>query len=123
VARGEGELYLHFAKPYPIIFASRDPLRRIKLKVGSEKDEHSARLTFFDKPLDVVPTSREFRLLQFEPRAAYRWRGFYVYELDIDLRHSSDEFMLDAPYLLKITPVRDARSKPGPPTGPRPKGL
>jgi hypothetical protein len=123
VARGEGELYLHFAKPYPIIFASRDPLRRIKLKVGSEKGEHSARLTFFDKPLDVVPTSREFRLLQFEPRAAYRWRGFYVYELDIDLRHSSDEFMLDAPYLLKITPVRDARSKPGPPTGPRPKGL
>jgi hypothetical protein len=109
IAKGEGELYLHFAKPYRIIFASRDPLRRIKLKVGSEKGEYAARLTFFDKPLDIVPTSREFRLLQFEPQATYRWHGFYVYELDIDLRHSSDEWMLDAPYLLKITPVGEKR--------------
>ncbi len=115
IAKGEGDLYLHFAKPYRIIFASRDPLRRIKLKVGSEKGDHTARLTFFDKPIDVVPTSREFRLLQFEPQAAYRWRGLYVYDIDIDLRHSSDEFMLDAPYLLQITPVRNRspRREPG----------
>ncbi len=121
IAKGEGDLYLHFAKPYRIIFASRDPLRRIKLKVGSEKGDHTARLTFFDKPIDVVPTSREFRLLQFEPQAAYRWHGLYVYDIDIDLRHSSDEFMLDAPYLLQITPVwnRSPRREPGP--GLRPK--
>jgi hypothetical protein len=105
VAKGEGEFYLHFAKPYRIIFASRKPLRRIKLKIGSEKGEHTARLAYFDRPLDIVPTAREYRLLQFEPQTAYRWRGLYVYELDVDLRHSSDELMLDAPYLLKITPV------------------
>jgi len=121
IAKGEGELYLHFAKPYHIIFASRDYLRRIKLKVGSEKGEHTARLTFFDKPLDVVPTAREFRLLQFEPQAAYRWHGLYVYDIDIDLRHSSDEFMLDAPYLLKITPVREKASRPGDSNLPRAK--
>ncbi len=111
IAKGEGEMYLHFAKPYRFIFASRDPLRRIKLKVGSEKGEHTARLTFFDKPLDIIPTTREFRLLQFAPQTAYRWRGLFVYEIDVDLRQSSDEFMLDAPYLLKITPVRERRSK------------
>ena len=111
IAKGEGEMYLHFAKPYRFIFASRDPLRRIKLKVGSEKGEHTARLTFFDKPLDIIPTSREFRLLQFMPQAAYRWRGLYMYEIGVDLRQSSDEFMPAAPYLLKITPVRERRSK------------
>jgi hypothetical protein len=122
IAKGEGALYLHFAKPYSILFASRDPLRRIKLKVGSEKGEHTARLTIFDRPLDIVPTAREFRVLQFEPRAAYRWRGFYVYELGIDLRHSSDEFMLEAPYLLQITPVRERAPRRGLEPGPRPKG-
>ena len=123
IAAQEGRMYLHFVKPYRIIFASRDPLRRIKLRLGSEKGEHTARLTFFDKPLDIVPTAREFRLLQFEPQAAYRWRGFYLYQIDIDLRQSSEEYMPDAPYLLQITPDRDGRSGRGVPPGPRSKGI
>jgi hypothetical protein len=116
-------MYLHFAKPYRFIFASRDPLRRIKLRLGSEKGGHTARLTFFDKPLDIVPTDREFRLLQFEPQMAYRWRGLFLYQIDIDLRHSSEETMPDAPYLLQITPDRGGRSGRGIPPGPRPKGI
>jgi hypothetical protein len=110
IAKGEGELYLHVAKSYRFFFASKDPLERIKLKVGSEKGGYAARLTYFDRPLDIIETSREFRLLQFEPLAVYRWRGLYLYDINIDLRQISDEPMSGAPYLLKITP---ARKNPG----------
>jgi hypothetical protein len=123
IAHEEGRLYLHIAKPYRIIFASREPLRRIKLRTGSEKGEHTARLSFFDKPLDIVPTAREFRLLQFEPQTAYRWRGFFLYQVDIDLHQLSNETMLEAPYLLQITPVREERSGRSAAPGPRPRGI
>jgi hypothetical protein len=123
IPKDGGEMYLHFAKPYRFIFASRDPLRRIKLRLGSEKGGYSARLTFFDKPLDIVPTDREFRLLQFEPQAAYRRGGLFLYQIDIDLRHTSEEYMPDAPYLLQITPDRGGRPGRGIPAGARPKGI
>jgi hypothetical protein len=113
IPANEGRMYLHWPKVYRIVFASHEPLRRIKLKLGSEKGEHAARLDFFDKRLDVVPTNREFRLLQFEPQAAYPWRGLYLYQIGVDLSQVSDENMLDAPYLVKVTPVGGKKGRAG----------
>ncbi len=104
VAKGEGELYLHFAKPYRILFSSRAPLKAVKLVFGSETGVHEARITFFDTFLHAERTERQTKEIIFKPPAFYRKGGFCVYDLGIDLKHLSDETMLGAPYLLKIVP-------------------
>ena len=102
--RGEGRLYFHFAGTYRIFFASRTPLKIIRLRLGSEKGAFSARLMLFDRPLDVVRTNGEFRHFIFQPPTSYGWRGFHLYEIRLALIHESGEFMPETPYLVQITP-------------------
>ncbi|MDD8027902.1 MAG: hypothetical protein PHI34_15490 [Acidobacteriota bacterium] len=100
----DGSLYLHFAKSYPIYFASREALTSIELTYGSLKGSHRAAMSVFDVPLLSDRTDRETKTLIFRPAAAYRVRGLYLYILNVSLEHLSDEPMLESPYRLRILP-------------------
>ncbi|NMD11833.1 MAG: hypothetical protein GYA74_11730, partial [Acidobacteria bacterium] len=106
VAKKEGEMYLHFEKSYRFVFASRRKLGNIRLAYGSRKGEHEIRMTCFDSPLLEDATAREIKETVFAPRAAYRLRDLYLYEIGLTLKKHSGENLLVDPYLLKITPLR-----------------
>ncbi len=119
VARGDGEMYLHFEKSYRFVFASREKIDRLRLAFGSKKGEHEIRLRYFDAALPapglasaengretVVRTNREIRKTVFHPEPFYRLKGLYLYEIELTLEKRSDENLLDEPYLLQIAPVR-----------------
>ncbi|MCX6566692.1 MAG: hypothetical protein NTW38_09805 [Candidatus Aminicenantes bacterium] len=106
VAKKEGELYLHFEKSYRFIFASREKLGKIDLAFGSKNGEHEIRMNFFDAPMPAVRTDREIKKTVFEPKAHYRLRDLYVYEIGLSLKKFSGENLLVDPYFFKISPVR-----------------
>ena len=106
VAKKEGELYLHFEKSYRFIFASREKLAKIKLTYGSPVGEHEVRMNYFDTPLQETRADREIKGLIFDPKAPYRLRDLYIYEIDLSLKKFSGENLLVDPYFLKISPVR-----------------
>lgn len=106
VAKKEGEMYLHFEKSYRFVFASREKLGKIRLAYGSRKGEHEIRMTCFDTPLLEDVTAEEIKETVFAPRAEYRLRDLYLYEIGLTLKKHSGENLLVDPYLLKITPLR-----------------
>jgi hypothetical protein len=106
VAKNEGEMYLHFEKTYRFVFASREKLAKVKLSYGSTTGEHEIRLSFFDTPLQETRTDREIKGLIFTPRAFYRLRDLYVYEIGLSLKKFSEENLLVDPYLFRISPIR-----------------
>jgi hypothetical protein len=102
----DGSLYLHYAKSYPLYFASREPLTSVELTYGSVKGSHRVSMSLFDVPLQADATDRETKMLVFRPSAAYKVRGFSLYLLNVTLEHLSDESMLEAPYRVRIVPGR-----------------
>jgi hypothetical protein len=104
IPASDGSLYLHFAKTYPIYFASREALTSIELTYGSVQGSHRVSMSLFDLPLLVDRTDRETKSLLFRPKASYKVRGLFLYLLNISLEHVSDESMLEAPYRLRIRP-------------------
>jgi hypothetical protein len=106
VAKNEGEMYLHFAKPYRFLFSSRTPLEAVKLKYGSLEGEHEIRVGFFDLPLFEARTAGEMAEKVFAPAASYRWRSLYVYDLTVELKKFSGENLLEDPYFFQVVPVR-----------------
>lgn len=102
----DGSLYLHYAKSYPLYFASREPLDSVELTYGSLRGAHRVALSLFDVPLQAEATDREMKTLVFRPSAVYKVRGFSLYLLNVTLAQLSDESMLEAPYRVRIAPKR-----------------
>ncbi|HEX2695323.1 MAG TPA: hypothetical protein VHP61_06190, partial [Acidobacteriota bacterium] len=61
---------------------------------------------FFDLPLFEDRTILEKKEFVLEPPAAYRVKGLYLYEIEVDLVKYSTENMQFDPYFLSITPAR-----------------
>ncbi len=102
----DGSLYLHFARSYRLYFASREEPASIELTYGSLKGTHRVAMSLFDVPLLADRTDREAKTLVFRPAASYRIGGLRLYLLNVTLEHASGESMLDAPYRVRIRPVR-----------------
>ncbi len=106
VVKPGGELYLHAPKRYRFLFSSRRPLEELKFSYGSEKGEYGVAARFFDLPLFEDRTILERKEFSLEPPAAYRVKGLYLYEIEVDLvKYSRENMQLD-PYFFSITPVR-----------------
>ena len=106
IAKEAGDIYLHVEKPYTLLFSSRSPLEKLRLEFGSEKGEYAVRLRLFDLPLLETRTTLGLQEFIFEPKAFYRLRSLYVYDLDLGLEHLSAESMQLAPFLFQVTPLR-----------------
>ena len=106
VVKPTGELYLHTPKRYRFLFSSRRPLDEVKIAYGSEKGEYGVTARFFDLPLFEDRTILERKEFVLAPPAFYRVKGFYLYEIEVDLVKYSTESMQIDPYFLSITPVR-----------------
>jgi hypothetical protein len=106
VVKPGGKLYLHAPKRYRFIFSSRRPLEEMKIAYGSEKGEYGVVARFFDLPLFEDRTILEKKELVLEPPAAYRVKGLYLYEVEVDLVKYSAENMQIDPYSFSVTPVR-----------------
>ena len=107
IARDTGEIYLHADRPYTFFYSSRAPFEKLRLAFGSEKGEYDVRLRLFDLPLLETRTSRGTREFVFEPRASYRVRNLYVYEIGVGLEHLSGESMQLDPFFFQLTPLRN----------------
>jgi len=106
VVKPGGELYLHAPKRYRFLFSSRRPLEEVKIAYGSEKGEYGVAARFFDLPLFEDRTILERKEFSLEPPAAYRVKGLYLYEIEVDLvRYSRENMQLD-PYFFSVTPVQ-----------------
>lgn len=106
VVKPGGELYLHAPKRYNFLFSSRRPLDEVRIAYGSERGEYGIAARFFDLPLFGDRTILERKEITFEPPAAYRLKGLYLYEIEVDLAKYSTENMQIDPYLVSVTPVR-----------------
>jgi hypothetical protein len=106
VVKPGGELYLHAPKRYRFLFSSRRPLEEVKIAYGSEKGEYGVASRFFDLPLFEDRTILERKEYILEPPAAYRVKGLYLYEIEVDLVRYSRENMQLNPYFFSVTPVR-----------------
>jgi hypothetical protein len=107
VAKAEGDFYLHVEKSYKFVFSSRAPLGKVRLTYGSEKGDFDLRLRLFDLPLLETQTAGAVEEWAFAPLAFYRYRGLFVYELNLELAHRSAESMQLDPFLFQITPLRE----------------
>jgi hypothetical protein len=101
-----GDLYLHSARTYRILFSSRRSFEELTVSYGSEKGEHRIRARFFDLPLFEDRTIRRKNEFTFAPQAAYRVKGLYVYEIDVEIGKDSTENMRVDPYFLSIKPSK-----------------
>lgn len=104
VAKPSGELYLHFEKPYKILFMSKIPLEKIQVQLGSEKGEYQAKLAFFDLPLLETKSAYEKKEFTFSLAAHYPLRNLYLYELNLKIKKLSPESMLIDPFYFFIIP-------------------
>lgn len=107
VAKESGDFYLHFEKSYRFVFSSRTKLERVKLLFGSDKGEYDVRMTFFDLPFFEGQTAFEKKEILLEPVAFYRLKNFFLYEINISLRHRSSESMLVDPYVFQVIPLKE----------------
>ncbi len=106
VIKPTGELYLHVPKRYTLLFGSRRPLDEVRIAYGSEKGEYGVTARFFDLPLFEDLTILERKEFLLEPPAAYRVKGIYLYQLEVDLVKYSTENMQIDPFFFSIAPVR-----------------
>jgi hypothetical protein len=61
----------------------------------------------FDLPLWQGKTNGEVKEMDFVPAAAYKFKRFYLYEIDLRLTHRSPESMLLDPFLFQVIPWRN----------------
>jgi|WetSurMetagenome_2_1015567.scaffolds.fasta_scaffold23422_2 hypothetical protein len=106
VIKPNGDLYLHSARTYRVLFSSRREFEGIKVAYGSEKGRYRIRARFFDLPLFEDRTDLQKKEYIFVPRAEYKVKGLTLYEIDFDIRQDSSENMRIDPYFLSITPIR-----------------
>ena len=99
-----GKLYLHFEKSYRLLFQADSDLDRLHLEFGSAKGEYGVRVRFFDRTVFDGRIDRGTRSVDLPNPAFYPNGRFRLYEVDVSLRHFSEENMLDEPFLLRIVP-------------------
>ena len=104
VMKPGGQMYLHYAKSYDVLFVSKQRLSGLKLAFGSETGEYQVGLRFFDLPLFEGRTSHGRRELEYAPPAFYPYKGNFLYVLRVDLRHLSPENMLREPFFFEVVP-------------------
>ena len=107
IAKESGDFYLHLEKPYRFLFGSRTKLKRIGLRFGSTAGGYELEMRQFDLPLWQGKTDREVEETDFAPAAAYEFKGLFLYEIDLRLRHDSDESMVLEPFLFQVIPRRE----------------
>jgi len=107
IAKENGDFYLHIEKPYRFLFGSRKKLERVKLRFGSDKGEYDLAMRQFDLPLWQGKTNGEVKEMDFVPAAVYKFKRFYLYEIDLRLTHRSPESMLLEPFLFQVLPWRN----------------
>ena len=61
----------------------------------------------FDLPLWQGDTEREIKEFDFAPAAVYAFKGLFIYEIDLRLRHLSGESMVLEPLLFQVIPRRE----------------
>jgi len=107
IAKESGDFYLHLEKPYRFLFGSRKKLERIRLRFGSNTGGYDLEMRQFDLPLWQGKTDEEVKEIDFVPAAAYEFKGYFLYEVGLRLRHRSDESMVLEPFLFQVIPLRD----------------
>ena len=107
IAKESGDFYLHLEKPYRFLFGSRRKLERIRLRFGSNTGGYDLEMRQFDLPLWQGKTDEEVKEIDFVPAAAYEFKGYFLYEVGLRLRHRSDESMILEPFLFQVIPRRD----------------
>jgi hypothetical protein len=107
VAKESGDFYLHLERRYRLLFASRRKREEVKLRFGSKTGSYDLEMRQFDLPLWKGRTDFEVREIVFRPAAAYAFRNFYLYEIDLRLVHRSAESMLLEPFLFQVLPWRE----------------
>ncbi len=106
VVKQEGDFYLHLEKPYRFIFGSKQELKEIEIQLGSEKGEYEINLYAFDLPLFKTKISREKRKLRLNLPPPYKRRHLYLYEINLEMKHYSEESMLIEPFMIQFIPNR-----------------
>jgi hypothetical protein len=104
VMKPGGQMYLHYAKSYDVLFVSKHELSGLKLAFGSETGEYQVSLRFFDLPVFEGRTSHSRRELEYAPPAFYPYKGNFLYAFRVDLRHLSPENMLREPFFFEVVP-------------------
>jgi hypothetical protein len=99
-----GRLYLHYEKSYRILFQSNTGLDRLRLAFGSAQGDYDVQVRFFDQTVFEGRIDHGSRTVILPEPAFYPNGRFRLYEVDISVRHRSDENMLDHPFLLRVTP-------------------
>jgi len=107
VVKESGDFYLHFEKSYKFLFGSKSKLPKIKLLFGSQKGEYNLEMRLFDLPLFSGRTAYETKEMIFQPAACYPFKTFFLYEVNLTLKHGSPEPMLVEPYFFQVIPLRD----------------
>jgi hypothetical protein len=106
VAKAEAELYLHIPKTYRILFSSRRPLERVKVRYGSETGKYDIRFSLFDLPAVEDKTTFETKEIDLNLPAYFPFRSLFLYEINLTLTHHSEENMLRQPYFFQVLPQR-----------------
>lgn len=106
VTKEEGDFYLHFEKPYRFIFGSKQELKEIELRLGSETGDYEINLKAFDLPLFKTKINHEKRQLRLNLPPPYKRRHLYLYEINLEMKHYSKESMLIEPFMIQFLPGR-----------------
>ncbi len=104
VIKPGGQLYLHEAKSYDILFITRRKAESLKFSFGSETGEYEVGMRFFDLPLFQGRTVRERRELNFAPPYFYPYKNYFLTMVRVNLRHHSSENMLIEPFFFEAVP-------------------
>jgi len=107
VAKDSGDFYLHYDKSYRLLFGSRRKLGKVRLRLGSTAGDYQVDVRQFDLALWHGETRQEIREMEFAPASAYEFKRLYLYEVDVGLRHRSEESMLLEPFLFQVIPQPD----------------
>lgn len=107
VVKEEGDFYLHLEKPYRFIFGSKQELKEIELRLGSETGDYEINLRAFDLPLIKTRINQEKRQLRLNLPPPYKRRHIYLYEINLEMKHYSKESMLIEPFMIQFVPSRN----------------
>lgn len=106
VVKSEGDFYLHEEKPYRFIFGSKQELKEIEIRLGGEKGSYEIELQAFDLPLFRAKLVQEVRSLRLKLPVAYKKGHLFLYEINLKMKHLSQESMRLDPFMIQFLPIR-----------------
>jgi hypothetical protein len=93
-------------RDYNFYFASRRPLKNLRIDFGSRQGDYDLGLGFWDEHPDNHPTRRVLDALTFADPPFYRLKGNFLYRVSIRVENKSGVKTGANPYQFAITPVR-----------------